>query len=231
MCKQITNTLDGTSAKFLEAEITSEDIVEAISKLAYHKAPGSDGIPAEFYAAFDTLLAPYLRIIFSASQKLGHLSTSQKHSVIIMLHKKGDKEEIRNYRPISLTNLDYKIFSTILSSRLGQVIHNLINPHQTGFIPGRFIGENNMLLQSILSHYAKHNKSACLIFLDFEKAFDRISHTFMHMMLKEMNFGPKFRNCIKTLYAGASANVRLNHCDSANFGIKSGVRHAYKDAQ
>ena len=81
-----------------------------------------------------------------------------------------------------------------------------------------------MLLQSILSHYAKNNKSACLIFLDFEKAFDRISHTFMHMVLKEMNFGPKFRNCIKTLYAGASANVRLNNCDSANFGIKSGVR-------
>jgi hypothetical protein len=104
------------------------------------------------------------------------------------------------------------------------VIHNLINTDQTGFIPGRFIGENNMLLQSILSHYAKNNKSACLIFLDFEKAFDRISHTFMHMVLKEMNFGPKFRNCIKTLYAGASANVRLNNCDSANFGIKSGVR-------
>ena len=81
------------------------------------------------------------------SHLVGELLTSQKQAVVTLIEKKGrDKRLVKNWRPISLMNVDVKIASKTLSFRLKKVISNLVNYDQTAYIKGRFIGESIRLI-------------------------------------------------------------------------------------
>ena len=92
---------------------------------------------ASFYFAFQT----------------GSLSISQRRGVIALIPKKDkDKSLLENLRPISLLNVDYKILTKIISAkRIEKVLPKIINPNQTGYVKGRFIGENIRLIQDVMS--------------------------------------------------------------------------------
>ncbi len=94
--------------------IMEEEVQAAIMKLKPSKAPGSDGLMAGFYQKFAGILVPLLTKVFNKAFEIGHLSPSQCLAVIVLLFKKGLCTLPTNYRPISLTNLDYKILAYIL---------------------------------------------------------------------------------------------------------------------
>ena len=106
------------------------------------KTPGCDGLPAEFYQTFWSILGCDLVQVFNSCYDSGTLSNSQRLGIISQLYKKGDATDPDNWRPISLLCADYKILSKTLANRLLLVIGNVINPDQTCGVPGRFIGEN-----------------------------------------------------------------------------------------
>ncbi len=99
------------STKIVEGEITSDEVMMAINKLKPSKAPGSDGLTAVFYKQFTGELSTVLSWVFNTAFKVGNLSISKWIAIIILLYKKGQKEDPANYWPISLTNLDYKILA------------------------------------------------------------------------------------------------------------------------
>ena len=92
----------------------------------------------------------------------------------------------------------------------------LIGIEQNGFVPARFIAENNMLLHEIIEYTKKHytKKGGLLLFLDFEKAFDRVDHDFMLQVLDRMAFPSEFINWIQLLYTSATSSVRINNMNS-----------------
>ena len=79
-------------------------------------------------------------------------------------------------RPISLLNVDYKIATKTIANRIKKVITNLVSNAQSGFIKGRYIGENIRLIHEILDYVDENKLPAILFFSDFEKAFDRLNH-------------------------------------------------------
>ena len=96
------------------------------------------------------LKAPFLESI-KFSKEQGLLSTSQRQAIIKIIEKKdSDKGQISSWRPISLLNIDYKIISKVLSSRIKQVLPSLIAPNQTAYVQNRFIGGNTRLISDIL---------------------------------------------------------------------------------
>ena len=100
--------------------------------------------------------------------------------------------DIRNWRPISLLNTDYKIISKALTFRLKSVIHNIVDIDQTCAVPGRSIIDNCHLIRNIID-YAGHKQIRTLILsLDLEKAFDKVSHGYLLSILKSFGFGPDF---------------------------------------
>ena len=107
---------------------------------------------------------------------------------------------MRNYRPIALLNGDYKILTRILCWRMKGVMHEIVSPENTGFAPGRFIGENSILTKLIQAYLDEEDLPGALVFLDMEKAFDRVSWDFMHKSLEALGFGVDFRGMIRTLY-------------------------------
>ena len=103
----------------------------------------------------------------------GEMSVTQRQGVITCIPKEGkDKTLLRNWRPITLLNIVYKIASSCIAGRLKTVLPQLIDVDQKGFLKGRYIGENIRLLYDSLLYASKHLVSGLLLVVDFGKAFD-----------------------------------------------------------
>ena len=110
----------------------------------------------------------------------GSLSISQRRGTITLIQKAdGDLKELSNWRPISsLLNIDYKILTKALAKRIKKYLPKLINSDQTGFVKGRYIGQNIRLLNDIMEYLDAKKTSGLLLFIDFEKAFDSLEVIF-----------------------------------------------------
>ena len=159
-----------------------------------------DGICIEFYQKFWPLLGNLLVDVFNQCFHDGKLTASQRTAVLSLIHKKDDKDNIANYRPISLTNADYRILAFVLANRLQKVIGKIISDDQTAYIKGRFMGYNIRLVSDVIDYYDMLNKSGILLAIDFHKAFDSIEWNFVYKTLESLNFGPSFINSIRTIY-------------------------------
>ena len=176
-----------------EGKLTLQNIWEALISMKNGKTPGNDGLTKEFYVCFFGELGMLLLKSLNYSHLVGEMSTSQKQAVVTLIEKKGkDKRLVKNWRPISLMNVDVKIASKALSFRLKKVISNLINYDQTAHIKGRFIGESIRLIDDILYHTEQENIGGVLFAADIEKAFDSAEHSFIFAVLKKFGFGDDF---------------------------------------
>jgi hypothetical protein len=121
-------------------------------------------------------------------------------------------------------NVDYKLLAKALANRMIDFLPSLIDDDQTGYIKGRFIGCNIRLIEDIIFYTESNNIPGILLSVDFEKAFDSISWSFIDKSLEAFNFGPLFRGFIKTLYNDISSSVINNGKISEWFYPKRGVR-------
>jgi len=133
---------------------------------------------------------------------------TQRRGIIKLIPKKDTEPDlIRNWRPLTLLNCDYKIAAKAIANRLKKVIPKLVNSDQTGFIKGRFIGENIRLIDNVINFAAAKNIPGLLLFLDFEKAFDSLNWSFIQRTFKHFNFGSPMINWVKTFYNNIESYV------------------------
>ena len=128
-----------------------------------------------------------------------------------------------NWRPITLINVDYKIATKALAKILKTVLSSIIDPDQTGYIKGRYTGENARLKEDILRYTESNNIPGLLLFLDFSKAFDSIDRNFLFTSLEDLNFGPDFIRWVKTIYKSTSSCIIQNGNVSDFFYNSKGV--------
>ena len=144
---------------------------------------------------------------------------------IKLIEKKGrDKRMIKNWRPISLLNVDTKLLTKSLASKLSNVLPKLINPDQTAYVKNRFIGESARLISDILDLTKKMNIDGYLVTVDIEKAFDSMDHNFLFSVLMKFGFGTSWIKWIRVI---------LNKQDSCvlNGGITSSYFTLYRGAR
>ena len=114
------------------------------------------------------------------SYNIKQLSVSQRQAVIKLIEKKGrDKRFIKNWRPISLLNVDTKLISKALSERLKNVLPDIISENQTAYVNNRFISEGGRLINDLLEVCDTFNKKGYLVTIDIEKVFDSVNHVFL----------------------------------------------------
>ena len=219
------NKLDDTEKLSCEGILTDYECGNALKEMKNNKSPGSDGITTEFYKIFWNEIKAYLTNSLNYCYNIGSLNELQSQSLITLLPKpEKDATSLKNWRPISLLNTDYKIASKAIANRIKSVLPNIISDSQTGFIKGRYIGENVRLLEEILDFVEDANIPCLLFFSDFEKAFDSVDHTYIFDTLKHFNFGESLRKWVSTLYNGAKSCVFNNGHMTDFFYIKRGVR-------
>ena len=130
-----------------------DEIKESILKMKNNKTPGVDGLPIEFYKIFWHDIKDILYQSYCYSFENNTLTISQKQGLITLLPKSGkDNHYLKNWRPISLLTVDYKILASILATRVKTKLKNLINDDQTGFVKGRYIGENIRKVLEIIEY-------------------------------------------------------------------------------
>ena len=145
--------LTDPTAKELDKPIEELEIKQVISSLKNNKSPGPDGYVNEFYKTFKDLLAPLLLNAYRYVLDSKSMAPSwTEATIVIVIHKEGkDPTECQSYRPISLLNRDLSILTAILCRRVNRkIITQIIHPDQTGFITGRYYGDNVRHLLNII---------------------------------------------------------------------------------
>jgi len=217
--------LDSDHSDSLEGEITKDEILKALKAMAGDKSPGPDGLTREFYlSAFPSLGDVLVRLVNLCFQQ-GSLPLSSQTSYITLICKDvNNSENVKNWRPISLLNVDYKIISKVLCTRLGTVIGEVVHLDQTCAVPGRSIQDNCHLIRNVLDYVEQKNLPCAFLSLDQEKAFDRVSHEFLFKTLDSFGFGPNFQKWVKILYKDISSAVIVNQHISRSFPVTRSVR-------
>ena len=152
----------------LEGELTIAECRLILKTFNFGKSPGEDGPTVEFYMKFFELLERDLVERLNTAYSRGELSISQRRGVVTLIPKAdSDTLKLTNWRPITLLNVDYKIASKAIATRIKKVL-----PHtdQTGFMKDRFIGQNIRLLCDLLEQTELEN----ILNILFRKAFDTI---------------------------------------------------------
>lgn len=210
----------------LEQDLSCEELKNALDKMPSNKSPGPDGITAEFYKMFWPELKPILIEIYQTMSESKQMSRSMSRGVITLIYKnKGDKKSLKNWRPISLLNVDYKIIAKVIANRMKGVLRSIISEEQTCCIPGRDIADNIMSIRDVIDFTeCEDYEQGILLKIDQEKAFDRVSHKYMFNVLKAFNFGEAFINWIRIFYTNISSAVKCNGFLTSYFNIERSVR-------
>ena len=217
--------LDQGNTADLEGEITIDEVKQALVNMKNDKSPGPDGFTAEFYKAFFPDIGIFLVRSFNEAFSKGELSVTQYQGVITCIPKDGKpKQFIKNWRPISLLNVSYKLLSSCLAGRIKTVLPVIIHNSQKGFMKGRYIGENIRLLYDTILLTEKENIPGLLLMVDFEKAFDSVSWFFIEKALKFFNFPNNIISWFKILYKKANSCVSFNGQYSNWFKLHRGCR-------
>ncbi|KAK3560393.1 hypothetical protein QTP86_008483 [Hemibagrus guttatus] len=134
----------------LEGPLVLEELQVALNTMPGGKAPGIDGLPVEFYKFFWKELGEDLLEVLEESCRERCLPLSSQRAVITLLPKKGDLQDIKNWRPVSLLCTDYKVMSKALANRLRDIMDSVIQTDQTYCVPNRSIIDSVSLIRDIL---------------------------------------------------------------------------------
>ena len=158
-------------SKSLEGFLTLEEITQSLKQMNNNKTPGIDGFPADFFKFFWNKLKFFVLRCLNQSFKDGTLPLSLRQCIINCLPK-GEKprEFLKNWRPISLLSVVYKIASSAIAIRLKTVLNELIDKSQSGFLQGRFIGESTRLIYDIMNHCENYKLDGLLMMIDFDES-------------------------------------------------------------
>ena len=139
------------------------------------------------------------------------MSSSRRQAVITLIEKKGkDRNYLENWRPISLRNVDAKIATKVIATRIIPVLPDIITSIQTGYVKGRFIGKAVRSIIDVVDYTKEQNIPGILLFIDFEKAFDSFDWNFMLKCLNVFGFGPSLIRWIEIFYTNISSCVLNN---------------------
>ena len=223
LLKNINKRISREDKTKLDSPITPQELLNAVLQLLFNKSPGYDGITAEFYKTFWYLIKDkYLAYINAAKQTSFGQYRNTSITTLIYKHK-GETYILKNYRPISLINIDLKILTKTLANRLKPVLPTIIHQSQTA-VDKRKIDNTVHMIRDLIDLTNKEDSEAAFIFLDQEKAFDRVNHDFLFRIMEAFGIGQEFIHWIKKIYSNATTKIKINGHLSANIPLNRGVR-------
>ena len=204
--------LEPEAAHRLLQPITLEELQGGAGRSPRHSSPGMDGLPYEILSLLFHM-APIGEIatsVYNAALHEGIFPDSWHDTCVTLLPKKGDLTSLSNWRPISLINTDAKVLTRIIANRLKPACGSLICSIQTGFLPGRFIGDNGMILNTILADAALHEDKGVGLLLDQEKAYDRVHPEYLTKVLLRFGFPNTLVQTLRNLFLNTRIAVNIN---------------------
>ena len=151
-------------------------------------------------------------------------------SITVLIPKKGKRRDrVDSLRPISILNVLYRLLTKVLSRRINKVIECIVHSDQTGFIRGRYIGENVRLILDTIVQAKRRDYAGLILFCDWWKAYDSVDWKCLKQVIQQYGFGRHIRRWIDILYptnydSHVSARVQINGHLSREYKIRRGLR-------
>ena len=209
----------------MEGLLTLDELTSYLKRTKNNVSPGTSGFSNEFYKFFWIDLKTFVVKSLNYSYQVGMLSVTQRLGIITLIPK-GDKEKmfLKNWRPLTLLNALYKLVSGCIADRIKPKLETIINGDQKGFVAGRYIGEAIRSTFDIIQWAKENNKIEILLLIDFEKAYDSLSFSYIKKCLNFFNFGEGLIGWVDLLLHNFSAVI--NHCGniSKKLNIGRGAR-------
>ena len=217
-------TVSKEKRKLQNIQITVEDIKMAIKTMNNNRTPGEDGIPIDFYKVFwNKLQSPFYEMVMEVyNQKILHPSARKG---ILNLIPKANKDTriIKNLRPITLLNTDYKIIEKVIANKMIPALEEIIHKDQRGFMKDRRISVNIRKMLDIMHKANSEDLEAVVLSLDFVKCFDKCSFSILHGSLNFFNFAELIQEWTKILYKDFTVKIQNNGYFSKQIDINKGV--------
>ena len=212
-------------ADSLHVPPSPEEVKAALQSMKRGTAPGPDGFPVEFYLTFWNEIGAAFTAVIRRCFEDGVFPSSFRDGRIVLIPK-GDASPLspEDWRPITLLNVDYKIFATVIVRRLRALLNTLVGHHQASSVPGREIHSLSFTTRDVIAYTLSRSARGLLVSLDQEKAFDRLEHAYIFNVLTAFGFPRSFVELIRNTYAGIKSTLVLDGWESAAFPITRGVR-------
>lgn len=211
----------------LSASYTRDEIVMALKQMHPSKAPGPDGMPAFFYKKYWGVVGEdVVKHTLDILNNGGPISPIN-HTHIVLIPKKKHNQHTKDYRPISLCNVLYKLVSKVVSNRLKNALPCIISETQSAFVPGRLITDN-VLVASEMFHYLRKKKKGIKGYmamkLDMSKAYDRVEWAFIEGMMLKLGFGEGFVSLVMRCISSVTYYILYNDFPTKRFVPTRGLR-------
>jgi hypothetical protein len=208
----------------LEKQFSEEEIKFSVFSCYPEGAPGPDGLSFLFYHKFWEVVSKDVVAMFNDmfAHKLDLFRLN--FSMLTLIPKIEDVDEMKSFRPISLLNYSFKIFSKVLTVRLERVSQRLVAKEQSAFIRGMYILESVVIAHEIVHSIHKSKDPGVILKLDYEKAYDRVNIDFLLDILETRGFGSRWIGWIRSVVVGGSMSVLVNGEESNTFKTGKGLR-------
>ena len=203
--------------------IINSEIRSIIEKLKTSKCPGNDGILNEHLKTGLLQLTPMLTTLFNSILEKEEIPDQWLTNTITLIHKKGTRTDINNYRPISIMSNVYKIFSMIINRRISGRLDEEQPPEQAGFRQGFSTTDHLQTINQILEKVQEFNLQLYVAFIDFTKAFDTVEHRKILNALKNQGINKKYIRMLELIYSKSIAKVKTEY-EGETFHLNRGVR-------
>lgn len=211
------------SVPFGLISVDVEDVADAMKRLKADMTMGPDSVPGFLIRDCSPVLSEPLTAIFKLIFKTSTFPDMWKTSRVCPVHKKGKRDEITNYRPISIISNFSKIFEIVLYNKINRHVSYNLSPDQHGFVRGRSTITNLACKSQFICESLDGGGQVDVIYTDMSKAFDRISHDRLCSKLRGFGFSDSFARLIKSYLSDRRQFVQHNGYRSTQYMQTSGV--------
>ena len=203
--------------------ITTSEVFDALISLDPSKAMGIDRIGPKVLKMCATALCTPVHHLFSVSLSTGHLPNEWRTHLITPIFKAGDRSSIKNYRPISLLCTISKVLERLVFNRVAEFLADHMSVSQFGFLKGRSSQQQLLIMLSEVHANTQGKRCSDIVYLDFRKAFDSVSHSILLSKLQNMGITGLLLNWFRAYLSNRSQLVSVNGQHSSLLPVTSGV--------
>jgi len=194
----------------LSRPVSVDEIRKVVLSMNPDKAPGPDGFTARFYILCWDIIKKDLCRMVTKSQNCNKLGGSTNSSFLALIPKEKGAKSFNRFKRISLCNTGYKIITKIMANRLKKILPKLIPENQGGFVRGREILDNIILVQEAIHTRCKKKEKGMVVKLDLANAFDRVRHDFLFAIMRKFGFTQKFIGWVKVCISAPWITALIN---------------------
>lgn len=212
----------------LDSQITTDEVKKCINALSGGKACGTDNLLNEYFIEAGDILLSHITDLFNILLDSGYFPDGWTEGIIIPLFKKGNENDVNNFRGITLVSCLSKVFTAVLNNRINNWCekYSKISDAQFGFRKGFSTVDAVFTLHSLIDHMLNNGKRLYCAFVDLKKAFDSVYRNALWLKLYKLGINGKMLRIIRALYDSVKCCIR--HCDSysdffeVSVGLKQG---------